>query len=187
MIIGWDLATKLNGWCAGNGSCPPQAGAFELHRREVPAELGVDFKLHVLQIHERFPADFWAVEEPFMTKIDQVWKVQRLMGLWFLLHTLAGSLGIECRSVDQDVVKREWGGKAGKLPGETAEQRRRRHKLLAVEMAEGMGILLPATESRGRFDAADASGVWKWGLRAAGNPNWRRWDMVVHGHRGALI
>jgi hypothetical protein len=187
LIIGWDLATKLNGWTAGDGSCPPVAGAFELFNREVPAELGCEFKDHVLRIHERYPADFWAVEEPFMTPIDKVWKVQRLMGLWFLLHTLAGSLGIRCESVDQDVVKREWGGKAGRLPGESSEQRRRRHKELAVEMAERMGIQLPATQARGKFDAADASGVWKWGLRESRNPNWQRWDMVVHGHRGALL
>lgn len=187
MIIGWDLATKLNGWCAGDGSAIPIAGAFLLTRREVPAELGCDFKSHVLSIHRAYPADFWAVEEPFFTPHDDRWTVQRLMGLWFLLHTLAGSLGIECASVDQGEVKAEWGGFAGKIKGESSAQRRRRHKQLAVEMAERMGIVLPSSEAAGKFDAADASGVWKWGLRKSKNPRWQRWDMVVHGHRGALI
>jgi len=187
MVIGWDLATKLNGWCAGDGTCPPTAGAFELHNREVPAELGNEFKAHVLRIHGLHPADRWFVEEPLLTPTDDKWTVLRLNGLCFLLHTLAGALGLECRNVDQGTVKAEWGGFAGKIKGETRDQRRRRHKKLAVEMAERMHIALPATESAGKFDAADAAGVWKCGLRLSRAPTWQRWDMLVHGHRGALV
>jgi hypothetical protein len=187
VIIGWDLATKSNGWCAGEGDKPPTAGAFTLVNREIPADLGCEFKGHVLALHRRFPATLWAVEEPIMKPTDDRWTVSRLMGLWFLLHTLAGSLDIECISVDQGVIKSEWGGFAGKLPGETSPQRRRRHKQLAVEMAEKMHIVLPASEAKGRFDAADAAGCWKVALRKSKSPYWQRWDMLVHGHKGALI
>jgi hypothetical protein len=186
-VLGWDLATKLCGFCGGDGASTPIAGAFRLHNREVPAELGVEFKTHVLTLQRRFEADAWAVEEPLFAPTDHLWTVERLIGLWFLLHTLAGSLGIPCESVNQGDVKKEWGGFAGKLPGETSDQRRRRHKELAAEMAERMGIVLPETQAAGRFDAADASGVWKWGLRKFKAPNWQHWDMVVHGHRGALL
>jgi hypothetical protein len=187
-LIGWDLATKLNGYAAGDGSTPPTAGAFKLTQREVPAELGCEFKGHVLRIHAAHPADAWFVEEPLINpKNDVLWTVERLIGLWFLLHTLAGSLGIPCTSINQGDVKKEWGGFAKRLPGETSDQRRHRHKLLSAEMAERMGVILPQKEAQGRFDAADASGVWKCGLRLAKNPYWQRWDMRVHGHRGALL
>jgi hypothetical protein len=187
VIIGWDLATRLCGWCAGDGRQPPTAGAFILTEREVLAELGTQFRGHVLQIHKQYPADLWAVEAPLMASHDDVWTVQRLMGLHFLLHVLGGALGVPVAAVDQSTLKAEFGGKATKLPGETGPQRRRRHKQLAVEAAEKLGIVLPATEAKGKFDAADAASAWKWGLRKAKNPTWERWDRMVHTGRGALL
>lgn len=174
MIIGWDLSSRLCGWCAGDGSTMPVAGAFELVRREHLGKVGAEFQGHVLRIHKRFPAAGWAVEKPLLLPTDALWSLERIYGVAFLLWTLAEKLGVECKGVSVEQVKSEWGGA------------RRASKDDMVFVCEKVGIVLPATIDEGRRDAADACGAWKVGLRLFRSPYLARWDSAIYGRKALL-
>lgn len=152
MILGWDLSTKLVGWCAGDGSTVPVAGAFPLSRRADLGELGAEFQGNALEIHKRFGATHWAVESPLLLPTDALWVLERLYGLYFLTHTLANKLGVPCHSATIWDVKRE-------LAGRNAD------KAQMVAAARRLGVALPKLQSDGQEDAADGVGVWKAGVR----------------------
>lgn len=152
MILGWDLSTKLIGWCAGDGTVVPTAGAFPLSRRHDLGELGAEFQAAALGIHKRFGATHWAVEAPLLTPTDMLWTLERIYGLYFLAHTLANKLGVPCHAPTIWEVKRE-------LVGRTAG------KSQMVAAARRLGVALPSLQAYGQEDAADSVGVWKAGVR----------------------
>lgn len=174
MIIGWDLATKKCGWCAGAGDKLPVAGAFVLSERADLGAMGGQFRGYVLGLHKRFPASHWVVEKPLLVPTDLLWTLERIYGLFFLLHTLANALGIVCKSVPYDAVKREWAG-----PGASKDD--------MVTLCAQLGITLPATKDDGREDAADACGVWKVGIRHFAKQHLTSWDAAVYRRQGGLI
>lgn len=174
MILAFDLATKRCGWCAGRGDKLPAAGAFILGEREDLGRMGVEVKRHVLALHNRFPADHWVIEAPLLTPHDQLWTLERIYGVAFLVHTLGASLGIATHRVHWSSVKSEFAGVKAR-------------KQDMISMCEALGIALPETLEGGKADAADAVGVWKVGLRLFAPQMMTAIDGAVHRRRGGLI
>lgn len=175
MIIGWDLATRLCGWCAGEGDRIPTAGAFELFDRKELGPLGAEFQGNVMRIHRRFPATHWFIEWPLLTPHDALWTLQRLYGVSFLLFTLAEKLGVVAEGVDYDEAKREFGGK------------RTSTKDHMVFVARKMGVVLPETKDAGQEDAADATAVWKVGIRRVAKHHIQGLDQAIYSGRRVLL
>jgi hypothetical protein len=174
MLVGFDLSTKRNGWCAGDGSILPTAGAFILKERENVGQMGVEFQRHVLAIHERFPATHWVIEESILTPRDQHWTLLRIYGVAFLLCVLGEKLGVECKFVHWSSVKAEFAGVRAKKDD-------------MIAMCERLGIALPPTKEAGKGDAADAAGVWKVGVRLFARQHLTRWDQAIYRRQGGLI
>ena len=174
MIIGWDLSTKLCGWAAGAGDRLPVAGAFELFDRNHLGKHGVEFRSKVMVVHKRFEATHWIVEAPLLTPHDHLWTLQRIYGTSFLMFTLAELLGVHCSFAGHGDAKREWGGRDA-------------DKSTMVATAVALGIRLPETLDGGREDAADACGVWKYGVRRFAPQHITQLDSLVWSSRGGLL
>jgi hypothetical protein len=171
MITGWDLSPGLCGWCAGTGETVPRASAFELLEKHDLGALGCEFQRHVLMVHAAYPSTHWFVEQPLLLPRDRRHDLQRTYGITFLLLTLGAKLGIACDAVEVGTVKREFAGRGAS-------------KADMVRIAERLGIDLP---TKGRKDAADASGVWKVGLRLVRSPHLGRWDKAVYQGQGRIL
>jgi hypothetical protein len=180
-VIGWDLGSVKNGWCAGDGSRVPAVGAFRLdriERRDQIGHMGVQFKTAAMVVHRRFPeATHWISEGPLMLATDNRWTVERLMGLSAIVQTIGVSLGKRCRMIDPGEAKQAF----------MARRRSPDPKADMVAMALQLGIPLPEHESQGRSDIADAAAVWKFGLRWAGSPHATAWDGAVSRRAGGLL
>jgi len=176
LIIGFDLATRLCGWCAGTGAETPIAGAFEIVERQHLGRMGAEFQRHVMAVQRRFNATHWVVEKPLLLPTDTLHKLERLYGPAFLLWTLAEKLGVECAGVDQSTVKSDF----------TGMKPRQVDKDVMIAMALKLGVTLPAMKVDGRADAADAVGVWKVGVRLFARSHLAKWDAAIYGRRGLV-
>ncbi len=176
VIIGWDTSSDLTGWCAGPGDKVPTAGAFPLPRTGAKlGPLGAKFSASVMDVHRRFPATHWVAEMPlYMPKRDSRLDLLKLYGVFVLLATLADKLGIVFATVNVQEVKAE-------LAGRGAE------KADMVRIARRMGVILPDIQAHGLFDAADAVGVWKCGVRLFARRHLSKWDKAIYENRGHLL
>jgi hypothetical protein len=176
VIIGWDIATHLTGWCAGTGETVPVADAFRL--ADVGLEYGAkaaEFRDLVHRVHRRFPATHWIFESPLLVPGDKLATLRQIYGLEWQLEEIAHELGIICREETPRRVKMELAGfsKADKID--------------MVRCAEKIGVSLPATIEAGRYDAADATGAWKLGVRLYAPRFAPEWDRRLYSSRGALL
>lgn len=188
-LIGWDLGTARNGWCAGSGEKLPAVGAFRLTKIEDAqpicqiGDMGAEFTSAVLHVHERFPqATHWVAERPLLITqpsagrpyADKRFNLERLYGLSCLLQTLGRKLGKVCAMVEPGQAKLEFAGR-----GATKDQ--------MVAIAERLGIPLPKFDTDGREDIADACGVWKVGVRLFARRYLHLWDGAIYRRRGELL
>lgn len=176
MIIGWDIATRLCGWCAGTGETVPVAGAFRL-LTEYPdcGKKAAEFRYRVLQIHGRFPATHWLMEGPLLLPSDKLSTLRQIYGLEWQLEAIAYELGIKCEERPPGDVKLELAGN------------RKATKEDMIAMALKIGVTLPETLDLGRKDAADATGAWKLGVRLYAPKLSPEWDRRLYSARGALL
>jgi hypothetical protein len=175
-IIGFDTSSDYTGWCAGPGDQLPVAGAFPLvnHGSKL-GPMGDEFSAKVMAVHRQFPATHWLAEMPILvpqrdTRLDLL----KLYGVFVLLATLAHKLNIEFQTVDVAEAKIE-------LTGD-----RKAKKPDMVRMARKMGVALPGIQAHGMFDAADATAVWKVGVRRFARRHLAKWDTAIYSNRGLL-
>jgi len=178
-LIGFDLAPRLCGWAAGSGEGVPEAGCIKLsdHGKDDGAlgKLGAQFQAGVMSLHRRFPASHWICERPLLMPHDARWTLMRTYGLTCLLATIAEKLGVAFCFVDYDEAKIELAGT------------RKASKADMVFVAEKLGVALPPTKGDGREDAADATAVWKVGVRLFAPQYLKRLDQALYSTRGGLI
>lgn len=184
MIIGLDLATRLNGWCAGDGASIPSAGAFLLP--QVEEDIGrmlcqLDDEIAALiDWHKPTLVIFEAPILPSRGRkgnsvMGSTLVRRKLMNLTGHVEFMCTRRGIECREADVQRIKRELAGFA------SADKRD------MVAAAQKVGIELPITKAAGQEDAADAFGAWLLGLRYKDGALSARWDSKLYGSRGALL
>lgn len=181
IVVGWDLATRRCGWCAGSieGTELPTADAILLPH--VGGDIGRMLKLfeqRVRLIHQRFPADVWVFEAPIITKRDlgQLDVVRKLYAIAGFLEWLGPELRVDVEEAGIAALKRE-------LAGFSKAQ-----KEDMVAAAQKVGITLPETKEAGQQDAADAFAAWLCGMRAYARRDVRDfWDRRLHSPRGMLL
>lgn len=174
IILGLDLSTKLNGYCAGPGNRTPVAGAFELFERRDLGRLGCEVQDNILRLHRRFCATHWIVEAPLLTPRDHLWTLRRQYGVSFLVATLATKLKVVCEFVAYDEIKAELGGRGASKDDQVAAALR-------------IGVSLPDTIEGGRRDAADGVGAWKIGVRKHAKHHLQHWDQALYSGIGGLL
>lgn len=177
LIVGFDLATRRCGWCAGSDDSLPTADAILLP--QVGEDIGAmlqSFDRKVRLLHQRFPADVWIMEKPIKTSRDQLLTLRKLYSIAGHLEFLGKELGVQVDEADVPALKREL---AGFSHAKKADM---------VYAAEKIGIQLPATQDEGREDAADAFAAWLTGVRAYSRRDIRdAWDRRLHSPRGVLL
>lgn len=172
VIAGLDIGINLTGFCVGDGSDIPKAGAWKF--TEVGSDLG--------DLAKQFDHACWAMivdygvthiiyEAPFLNRYrDQVLYLRKRFGLDMHLEFLCATNGIICEEEPVSGVKKELAGKKAA-------------KADMVRAAEKIGVVLPAKDAWGREDAADAVGVWLVGIRHYAKQYQTRWDQALYGGR----
>lgn len=182
VVSGFDLATRLCGWCSGSGDTIPDVGAWELP--DVKDDLGwmIDSFHTYLCVHiERFRPSTVVYEAPILVVndkrrgTDKLLTLRKLYSLGPHLEWVFRTRGIECGEESLQAIKREVTGN------------RHADKDAMVAMAVKVGLKLPATKSAGREDAADAWGAWLLGLRHVDKGLSGKWDRLLYSpNRGFL-
>ncbi len=189
MILAFDLATRLCGYCLGDGLSIPEAGAFEL------PQLGEDlgkmldlFNNYIGLLIDRSHPVAILYEKPLLVinrltdeygnllpgRTDDLLTIRKIYSLGSHLEYVARRRGIECSEVGLQAIKKEV----------TGNHRAKKAEIVAV--AKRIGLQLPI-KSKGEEDAADSWGAWLVGLRTYNPAASRRWDRLVHSPRGTLL
>lgn len=194
MIVGWDLAPRKCGWCAGDGSAVPRAGGFRLPGLD--ADIGrllEALRVEVEKVHDEFRPDVVMFECPIlpnghgtavMGSLEQrrVQMSQSAFLEWLVVdRERREGRRIVCQEADVYDVKYALTGR--KRPGKTSEEQKR----AMVAAALRLGIELPELKVEGREDAADAVGAWLVGVRYHAKQFLPAWDRRVFAPRGALL
>jgi hypothetical protein len=186
-VLALDLATRKTGYCVGDGTSVPVAGAWLFP--QVGAQygrLGAMLWEQLNLTETRFPdLELVVVEAPIMTARDKLDTVRKLYGVSFMVETWcslrsqarirAGLDPIDCRESDLRRIKRDLAGFSGADKNDM------------VAAALKVGIELPKTKDAGREDAADAFGAWLGGIRAMDRRLASEWDRRLWRSRGATL
>ncbi len=175
MIFGFDMATRSTGWCAGDGSKRPTAGAFKYDW--VGDDLGALCKawnkdLGALEI--RFGTPVVAVyETPLLVPSDKLLPLRKIYGMGMFLEWWCQKRNVHCVEIGaKKIKKRITGDSCAKKPVVVDVVRRRLH------------IELPAD---GAEDAADAVGAWlTGGVDHYAKIHQPKWDAALMGGRVLL-
>lgn len=176
MLIGFDLATRKSGWCAGTGEAVPDVGAILLP--QVDADLGMMLDLfdqRVAVLIDRFKPTHFIYEAPILLRSDKLLTVRKLYALGAHLEFMARRAGILCCEESLKALKIELAG------------RRNADKADMVAAALKVGVKLPDTLADGREDAADAFAAWLIGVRCYARPHSAAWDRRLWSSRSALF
>jgi hypothetical protein len=194
LIIGWDLAPRKCGWCAGDGASVPLAGGFRLPGiGDNIGQLLDELKQQVDVIHNRFDPDVVMFESPIlpsghgpavMGSLDQrrVQMSQSAFLEWLVLDR-ARRLGRHIICEEADVYEVKYALTGRKRPGKTSQEQ----KDAMVAAALKIGVSLPIHKIDGREDAADAVGAWLVGVRYHAKKYLPEWDRRVWSPKGALL
>lgn len=190
VIGGFDLAPRKCGWCFGDGSAIPTAGAFRLLNK-LDDDLGrmlEEFRVATDHLLDRYRPGVVMIEKPILPGSGEFKhqvmgsllqrRAQFCMGPF--LEWMCLRRGIICQEADPSWVKAALG--VSRKDGDSKAQKR-----AMVAAAEKLGIRLPKTLDDGREDAADAVGCWKVGVRYHAPQFLPAWDRKVFAPRGALI
>lgn len=194
MIVGWDLAPRKCGWCAGDGSKVPLAGGFRLPGIGSNfGELLEALRVGVETVHDRFEPDVVMIEGAILpsghgtavmgsTEQRRIQMAQGPFVEWLILdRARRRQRAIICQEADPYEVKYALTG--SKRPGRNSDEQ----KAAMVAAAEKIGVSLPAQKVDGREDAADAVGAWLVGVRYHAKTYLPHWDRLVFSRRGALL
>lgn len=189
MLLGLDLASRLTGWCAGDGRQVPQCGAWAFPK--VDGDYGLllcTLEDYLNAAHARFAFQALAYEAPILitrgrrgadpfqerTFGDTLAKLRLLYPLGAFVEWWCRRRGVECFEVTVSDIKREV----------TGNRHAEKQDLIAI--AEKCGLQLPSP-SQGADDAADAFGAWLLLLRAFDKTLSAEWDRRIWTPRGALL
>lgn len=180
MLLGLDLASRLNGWCCGAGWEVPECGTWEFP----PIKGDYGLLLGTLEDYldvafQRFRPTAVAYEAPILIsgkygqRADKLTTLRLLYPMGAFVSWYARKAGVPCHEFTVQEVKKEVTG------NHTAS------KDDMVAIARKCGLALPAGEAA--KDAADAFGVWLLLLRKSNRDLSARWDKKIWGPRGALL
>ena len=177
MILGLDTASRLVGYCVGDGATVPLAHAWEFDHCGVDlGALAVAFEKRLDYVCEHFGVTLIGYEAPIHRPQDKVLKMRKLYGLGWAVEHYAKRRGVPCKEVTVGAVKKE-------LTGNSSAD-----KAAMVAVALRCGLKLPRTNDEGKEDAADAFGVWRVLVRFYARQYQERWDRLTYsGRPGALL
>lgn len=185
-VLGLDLATRLTGWCAGDGLSVPTAGAFELPQTgEDIGEMLDLLDLHLAGLFERTRPSVVLFEAPILPSGGRKGDKGAVMGSALVrrkLMNLSGHVEFMCRRRGIEYFEDSVQGIKKELAGFAGAE-----KTDMVAAAQKVGVALPGTKSAGQEDAADAFGCWLLALRYADPAASANWDRVLHSSRGSLL
>jgi hypothetical protein len=192
-LLGLDLASRLSGWCCGDGSEPPLAGAWPFEKVTTEGD-GADYGHLLSQLYgylevtfRRFP-DIVAVgyEAPILITRrknkssddeerppDSLWKLRLLYPLGAFTEWYCRDIAkVPCHEITVQEAKSE------------VTNNRHAEKEDIARIAEKCGVVLPKV---GRLDAGDSFAVWKRLLRGYNKEASARWDKLIFTPQGALL
>ncbi len=174
MILGLDQGINLTGWCVGDGSAVPTAGAWRFDTIEAE-DIGLlchTYRTNLVQLVDRYGVTHVVFEAPLVDRYrDTVLTLRRRMGIDGVLEGYCYGRGIVCEEEPFGPIKRELGGFAGAKKADM------------VYAARKLGVQLPATQAAGMEDAADSAGAWLIGVRHYCKAHAARWDQVLYSRR----
>jgi Holliday junction resolvasome RuvABC endonuclease subunit len=172
VLLGLDPGSQRMGWCVGDGTKIPDAGAWRFD------QAGDDLGLMLRQLHNCLvplirERGVTAVcyEKPILMRHDTLGRLRKTLNLGGHIEYVCDALAIPCSEVTAQDVKRELGGKA--FAGKDA----------MVAAAQQLGVALPVAKADGREDAADALGVWLLLLRNRSRDLSWQFDQALWGRR----
>jgi Holliday junction resolvasome RuvABC endonuclease subunit len=170
MLCGFDLSASSTGWCFGAGETTPTAGAWLYEGvGDDHGVLASRFRKDVINLFDRISPKAIMFERPILRPHDRVGPLRKVYGLGFLLEEICYVRGIPVRDQTLQALKKRLTGN---------------HKAPKEEMiaaAEGHGLKLPATYSKGKKDAADAFAAWLWALEDWAPHLSSRWPPIRNG------
>jgi hypothetical protein len=187
-LLGLDLASRLTGWCAGDGAQIPQCGAWKFP----PIDGDYGLLLATLQdyldaVFGRFTPGAVAYEAPILIARrrgvdpldergfgDTLGKLRLLYPMGAFVEFYCRRAGVPCYEVTVAEIKKEVTGN------------RYAEKQDLIGIAEKCGLVLPSV-SNGADDAADAFGAWLLLLRSHDKARSAEWDRRIWTPRGALL
>lgn len=187
-LLGLDLASRLCGWCAGDGAQIPACGAWELEPAKQPDgsyEFGrmlASLEGYLDVAFGRFAPTAVAYEAPLLITNrrggggfgDNLSKLRLLYPLSAFVEWYCFKAGVPCFEVTVQAIKKEVTGNHLAAKGDL------------VAVARKCGLALPAASS-GADDAADAWGAWLLLLRHYAPDLSGDWDKRIWTPAGALL
>lgn len=181
-LLGLDLASRLTGWCCGDGQVVPECGAWAF--QPVKGDYGLllatlEDYLDVAFI--RFSPGAVAYEAPILVARgrggrqygDKLSTLRLLYPMGAFVEWYCRRAGVPCFEVTVSNIKKEVTGNAYAPKGDL------------VAIAEKCGLKLPA--GPGAMDAADSFGAWLLLLRHHDKTRSLEWDRRIFTPRGALL
>ena len=175
-MIGLDIAPGLTGWAFISGTNTPIADAWKF-----PAcgdDLGALACAHedeLDRLFRMFDPDGLTYEEPIIRSWDKIDTLRKTYGLGMQTEHFCRRRGVVYREASVQKVKAQMTGE------------RWAEKSDVVKAALSLGIELPALDSDGRKDAADAVGAAIYGLAEHDPPTWAYFDSLLNASRGQLL
>lgn len=192
VLLGLDLASRLTGWCCGDGAQDPALGVWEFPNiRDADGEYDYGLLLATLEDYlgaafARFSPGAVAYEAPLLITAgrrgvdlqarsfgDNLSKLRLLYPLGAFVEWYCHRRGVPCHEVTVPEVKAE------------VTNDRHADKETIAQVAEGCGLVLPT--GPGRLDAADAFAVWKRLLRSYNAARSAEWDTRIQASKGGLL
>lgn len=206
VILGLDLATRLTGYCVGNGRAHPTASAWRWpHVEDDLGMLGALVRSDLTPLIRGHGVTHVIYEKPILVvapgadapdlDTPAVWKgrrggkqrrpgqrtdnlatIRKLYCLGGFVELVCRDLGVVCQEEDLGRVKKEL----------TGDRHADKDRMVAAALA--CGIELPETLAAGQRDAADAFACWLVGVRL--HTEFKvatAWDQRVYRARGGLL
>lgn len=185
-LLGLDLASRLTGFCVGDGSAVPEVGAWEMPRART--DDGYDYGRLLAGLEDyldipfkRFRIEAVAYEAPILITrrgdnrpyVDNLNKLRLLYPLGAFVEWYCFRAGVPCYEVTVQSIKSEVTGNHIAPKGDL------------VAVAKQCGLRLP--DGPGIEDAADAWGAWLLLLRATDKHMSAAWDQRIWTPKGALL
>jgi Holliday junction resolvasome RuvABC endonuclease subunit len=182
VLLALDLASRLNGFCAGDGLSIPVAGAFKLaqHGEDLGAMLA-ELDANLCTLLDRFGVTAVVYEAPILPSrgdraaMGSLLTRRKLMSVGSFVEYRCHMRGLACGEENVKAIKRELVGKAHASKDDM------------VRCALKLGVRLPETEAAGQKDAADATGLWLLGLRRINPRLSQEWDRRLWSTRPVLM
>lgn len=136
MILALDPSRVL-GWARGEPGGPLAYGHLALASKgAIPGDIGVGLERFLLDSIPAIDPDLIVYEQPYLSQNFQTAFV--LLGIGFLIDTVARKYGIDCHSVIATQATKALTGRA-KFPGKDYTERRKAKKLATMEACWARG------------------------------------------------